>query len=155
MFSRWGAFVYRFRKPIALVAIVVAILASTVAGKAASVLSAGGWLDPTSESTTVNDRLASEFGAGHGTLIAVFHGPSGTNAASPDFQGKLEGALSGLRTDDRVAGIVGYAETHDDRFISTNGQAAYVVIQLKAKDEASVNFLDDFGQESPCPPVSI
>ena len=61
MFSRWGAFVYRFRKPIALVAIVVAILASTVAGKAASVLSAGGWLDPTSESTTVNDRLASEW----------------------------------------------------------------------------------------------
>ena len=92
MFSRWGAFVYRFRKPIALVAIVVAILASTVAGKAASVLSAGGWLDPTSESTTVNDRLASEFGAGHGTLIAVFHGPSGTNAASPDFQGKPSAA---------------------------------------------------------------
>ncbi|HEY3072437.1 MAG TPA: MMPL family transporter [Candidatus Limnocylindrales bacterium] len=143
MFSRWGAFVYRFRKPIALLAIVVAVLASTVAGKAASVLSAGGWLDPTSESTTVNDRLASEFGAGHGTLIAVFHGPAGTNAASPDFQGKLESALSGLRTDDRVAGIVGYAETRDDRFISMNGQAAYVVIQLKAKDEASVNFLDD------------
>ena len=38
MFSRWGAFVYRFRKPIALVAIAVALLASTVAGKAASVL---------------------------------------------------------------------------------------------------------------------
>ena len=42
MFSRWGAFVYRFRKPVALVAIAVALLASSVAGKAASVLSAGG-----------------------------------------------------------------------------------------------------------------
>ena len=83
MFSRWGAFVYRFRKPVALVAIAVALLASSVAGKAASVLSAGGWLDPTSESTTVNDRLATEFGAGHGTLIAVFHGPPGSNARRP------------------------------------------------------------------------
>ncbi|TMG21596.1 MAG: MMPL family transporter [Chloroflexi bacterium] len=143
MFSRWGAFVYRFRKPVALVAIAVALLASSVAGKAASVLSAGGWLDPTSESTTVNDRLATEFGAGHGTLIAVFHGPPGSNAASDAFQSQLGTALTALRTDSRVAGIVGYSETHDQRFISTNGQAAYVVIQLYAKDEDSVAFLDD------------
>jgi RND superfamily putative drug exporter len=143
MFSRWGAFVYRFRKPVALIAIAVAILASTVAGKAASVLSAGGWLDPTSESTTVNDRLATEFGAGHGTLIAVFHGPSGTDAASASFQGTVQSAVAPLKIDDRVAGLVGYADTHDDRFISTTRNATYVVIQLKAKDEASVAFLDD------------
>ena len=31
MFSRWGAFVYRFRKPIALIAIVMALASTTLA----------------------------------------------------------------------------------------------------------------------------
>jgi hypothetical protein len=45
MFSRWGAFVYRFRRPIVLIAIVAAIASTTLASQASSALSAGGWLD--------------------------------------------------------------------------------------------------------------
>ncbi len=39
----------------------------------------------------------------------------------------------------RVSGIVGYAETGDRRFISTAGDAAYVVIELDMTDEESVD----------------
>jgi RND superfamily putative drug exporter len=57
MFSRWGAFVYRHRRIVLVLAIVVGVVAASAAGRAASVLSAGGWLDPGSESAAVADRL--------------------------------------------------------------------------------------------------
>ena len=62
MFSRWGAFVYRFRRPIVLIAIVIAIASTTLATQASSALSAGGWLDANSESAAVSSRLDTEFG---------------------------------------------------------------------------------------------
>ncbi len=41
-----------------------------------------------------------------------------------------------------VTGVVGYAETGDKRFISTAGDAAYIVIELDVTDEASVDVVD-------------
>ncbi|HEY7131842.1 MAG TPA: hypothetical protein VH440_06300, partial [Candidatus Limnocylindrales bacterium] len=70
VFSRWGAFVYRHRKPVALIAVLLAIGSLFLAARASSALSSGGWMDPTSESATVSQRLADEYGAGKGTIIA-------------------------------------------------------------------------------------
>ena len=72
MFSRWGAFVYRFRRPIALIAVVIAIASTILASQASSALSAGGWLDANSESAAVSARLDTEFGAGKSSVIALF-----------------------------------------------------------------------------------
>ncbi|MFL5642428.1 MAG: hypothetical protein ACJ771_08810, partial [Chloroflexota bacterium] len=58
MFSRWGAFVYRFRRPVAIIAIVIALASTLLASQASSALSAGGWLDANSESAEVSARLA-------------------------------------------------------------------------------------------------
>ncbi len=41
-----------------------------------------------------------------------------------------------------MTGIVGYAETGDRRFISTKGDRAYVLVQLDATDEGSVELVD-------------
>ncbi len=41
-----------------------------------------------------------------------------------------------------VTGIIGYAETGDPRFISTAGDAAYIVVELNVTDEASVEVVD-------------
>ena len=45
MFSRWGAFIYRHRLPVAILAIALAIASATLATRTADALSAGGWLD--------------------------------------------------------------------------------------------------------------
>ena len=42
MFSAWGAFVYRFRRPIALLSIVIAVASSMLASGVTGALSAGG-----------------------------------------------------------------------------------------------------------------
>ncbi|OGO57403.1 MAG: hypothetical protein A2V85_15840 [Chloroflexi bacterium RBG_16_72_14] len=144
MFSRWGAFVYRHRRIVLAFALVVGVAAGSVAGRAASVLSAGGWLDPDSESAAVADRLADEFGAGRGALIALFQGEAGADARSPGFQAAITASLTDLADDPDVAGVIGYAETGDARFISEDGAAAYVVVDLEVTDEASVPLLERF-----------
>ena len=41
-----------------------------------------------------------------------------------------------------MAGVVGFAQTGDRRFISTDGDSAYVLVQLNLSDEESVDQLD-------------
>jgi RND superfamily putative drug exporter len=142
MFSRWGAFVYRFRRPIVLLTILLAIGSLTLASRASEELSSGGWLDPNSESAQVADRLDTEYGAGKSSMIAVFTAPNGTDATSPAIQQEIAASLAGVTKDSHVTGIVGFAETGDRRFISTNGSSAYSLIELNVSDEQSVEIVD-------------
>ncbi len=144
MFSRWGAFVYRFRRPIVLIAIVAALASTTLASQASSALSAGGWLDANSESAAVASRLDAEFGAGKSSIIVLFRSDTpGADATSAEFQGAIKTATAPLASSPHVDGVVGYAETGDKTFISTAGDAAYVVVQLNVTDEESVAIVDD------------
>jgi RND superfamily putative drug exporter len=101
MFSRWGAFVYRFRRPIVILTIALAALSGIFATRAAGELSSGGWLDPTSESSRVSDRLATEFSAGRSNLIALFRSSAVPDATSPRFQALIAQSLAGLQGDPR------------------------------------------------------
>jgi RND superfamily putative drug exporter len=142
MFSRWGAFVYRRRRPVAVMAILVALVLGAFGLQASSHLSSGGWLDTASESAKVDETLADQFGAGRSSLIVLFKSSVSTDATSPEYQAAIATALAPLRSDPDIAGFAGYAETGDRRFISTDGSAAYVVVQLNATDEGSVALVD-------------
>jgi Predicted drug exporters of the RND superfamily len=143
MFSRWGAFVYRHRRPIALLAVLVAVASSTLAVKTSSALSSGGWLDTTSESADVAARLDADYGTGKSTMIALFRSDSpGADATSAAFQAAIAQTTAGLSGNPKVSGVLGYAETGDKSFISTAGDAAYVVIELTVSNEASVEAVD-------------
>src|SRR5688572_20831468 len=114
MFTRWGAFVYRFRRPVAILAVVLALASLTLASQTAGSLSSGGWLDADAESAAVSERLDEEFGAGRSSVIALFRADTpGADATSPQFQGAVAEALEEVAADERVGGIVGYAETQD------------------------------------------
>src|SRR5918911_1165327 len=105
LFSRWGAFVYRFRRPVAILALVLGLASLAFASQTAGELSSGGWLDKSAESSTVADRVASEFGAGRSNLIALFRSTDGADATSQEFQAGIATALGDVRTDPRVSGI--------------------------------------------------
>jgi uncharacterized membrane protein YdfJ with MMPL/SSD domain len=141
MFSRWGAFVYRFRRPFVIGALAFALAMAFFGVNASSHLSSGGWLDTTSESAQVDERLASEFGGGKSSIIALFRSSTTIDATSPAFQAAIAQTVAPLAGDPDVSGIVGYAQTKDARFISTAGTATYVVIQLNATDEQSVDLV--------------
>jgi RND superfamily putative drug exporter len=139
IFSRWGAFVYRFRKPIALLAVVMAIAAASLGSKVTDSLTSGGWTDPRSESAAVAKRLADDFGAGKGSIVALFQGDASADARSAAFQDQIASSLRRLSADPIADGVVGYAQTRDGRFISTDGHAAYAVVRLTITDEQSAN----------------
>jgi uncharacterized membrane protein YdfJ with MMPL/SSD domain len=152
MFSRWGAFVYRHRRVVALLAVALAVASVPLAARAAGALSSGGWLDPRSEAAQVSDRLANQFGAGRSSLIVLFRGSEGANAADPSFQQLVAGSLAGLHGDARVAGIADFATTQDRRFVSTDGRSTYAVVELTLTDEESVAALDDLRAKIATPP---
>jgi RND superfamily putative drug exporter len=142
MFSHWGAFVYRRRRFVLLLTLVVAGAASTLAAGTAKQLSSGGWLDRNSESAGAAQRLESEFGGGRSAFIALFRadaaGTGNADAKSPAFQAAIAATVVGVKADSRVSGVTGYAETGDNRFISVKGDKAYVVIGLNLTDDESV-----------------
>ena len=143
MFTRWGGFVYRRRRWIAALAIVMAAGFGSLAAGISSNLSNGGWLDPNSESAQVADRLRDEFGGGRSAFVAVFRSTAaGADATSDAFQGAVADALAPVLKVDGVTGVTGYAETRNDRFISTKGDAAYVVIGLDVNEDNSIDLVD-------------
>src|SRR5262245_53503980 len=95
MFTRWGGFVYRRRRWLVVLAIVVAGAFGSMAGRASSHLTSGGWLDPDSESAQVSDRLEQDFGAGRTSFIALFESNEAkADASSTDFQAAIATALA-------------------------------------------------------------
>ncbi len=143
MFTAWGAFVYRFRRPVVILSVLLAISSLAFASQVTGALSAGGWTDPDSESAAVRQRLTDEFDAGGGAIVAVFQGSAGDDAKSDPFQASVSAALARLAADERVDGLVGWAETHDDRFVSTDGMSAYVIVRLAITDEVAVDEMSE------------
>jgi RND superfamily putative drug exporter len=138
VFSRWGRFVYRHRRPVVLITLLLAAASFALAGRASDSLSSGGWVIRGSESAVVTERLADEFGAGRSNLLILYRAGSG-DATSPDAQTAIAESLADLRADPRVAEILGYADTGDRRFVSNDGTATYVAVRLHATDEESID----------------
>jgi len=138
LFSRWGRFVYRFRRPLAVVMLVVGIGSLGLAAQASDELSSGGWLDRDAESSVVADRLATEFGTGRSSMIVLFRSATLGEATSPAYQAAVRTALADVESDERVAGIVGFAQTGDRRFVSAAGDATFVIVELNMDAEDSV-----------------
>ncbi|HUG31116.1 MAG TPA: MMPL family transporter [Candidatus Limnocylindria bacterium] len=143
MFTRWGGFVYRRRRWLVALSFVLAAGLGSLAGGTAEQLSNGGWLDPTSESAQVADRLEADFGAGRTAFVALFETDDpAADAQSPAFQAAIAAALAPVLEVDGVTGVTGYAETLDARFISERGDKAYVLIDLDVDEDASIDLVE-------------
>ncbi|MBI2781390.1 MAG: MMPL family transporter [Chloroflexi bacterium] len=139
MFTRWGAFVYRRRRWLVAFAFVVAAGLGSLAGSASSHLTSGGWLDPTSESAQVADRLEADYGGGRTAFVALFRSTSaGADATSATFQAAIASSLAPVLSVDGVTGVTGFAQTRDNRFVSKAGDAAYVLIGLDVDEDKSI-----------------
>ena len=137
MFAAWGRFVYRHRRAVVLVSVLIAAGMGVFASRVSSVLSSGGWIDRGSESYAVAGRLAEQFGLSQTDIVIVYQGPPGSDARSAAFQDAIAQSVAGLDGDPRVAGILGYTQTGSDRFVSNDGTGAYVVVATRELDDAT------------------
>ena len=152
MFLRWGSFVYRRRRLVATVAVVAALASLTLAARVSSALTTGGWYDPSSESQQVARNLAQEFGQGGGSFIVLFEAAGRSDASSPAFQGEIAASLKTLAADPRVASLVGYAQTGSARFVSTTGDASWVLVNLNMSADSAIDAVDSLHSEIASPP---
>jgi uncharacterized membrane protein YdfJ with MMPL/SSD domain len=138
MFARWGKLIYRRRRWVAAVAVVAAATSLVFASQVSSVLSTGGWYDPSSESQQVARQLATDFGQGGASVVVLFEAPGRTDAASPAFQAEIAQAVSGLKSDPQVGSVVGYAQTGSKAFISNSGNATWVLVTLNTSQDDAI-----------------
>jgi RND superfamily putative drug exporter len=152
MFARWGRFVYKRRRWVATLSVLIAALSFGFATRASSVLTTGGWYDPSSESQQVAQRLATDFGQGGSSVVVLFEAPGRADAASPAFQAQVSNALVGLRADSRVTSIVGFDQTHSAQFVSTSGDATWVLVNLGLSEDQAIGAVDGIRSEIATPP---
>ena len=115
------------------------------AGRASSALSTGGWYDPSSESQQVAQRLANDFGDGRSSSMVLFQAPGRTDAASPGVPGRRSArAWPSLGTTRGSTSIVGYAQTGSSMFVSTTGDATWVLVRLNISDDEATPVVDSF-----------
>ena len=143
MFAAWGRFVYRHRRAVAVVTLVFTVLMGISAASVTSHLSSGGWIVKDAPSWGVQERLDAEFGTGGAALVAIFLGPEGTDARSPEFLAQVETALAPLAEDPLVKGTIGYQETGRDSFISNDGTATYKVITLTVTEDEALDMVPE------------
>ncbi len=151
MFARWGAFTYRFRLPLVILTLALAIGSLAFASQASRELTSGGWMDPNAQSSQVADRLAAGFSAGKSSLVVLFRAPKGTDVTTPAFQAGMKASLRRLSADPVVVGIADYASTGATRFISTDRTETYAVAQLAVSDDESIHVLDRLRSEIAAP----
>jgi RND superfamily putative drug exporter len=140
VFAAWGRFVYRRRLAVALAALVLAIGFGTLGSNVIDFLSSGGWVVRDSESYRAAERIAELYSGAASDIVVLYTGPAATDARSDAFQAQVAASLADLADDPRVVpdGIIGYAQTGSDRFISTDGTGTYVLVRLTIDEEEAV-----------------
>jgi uncharacterized membrane protein YdfJ with MMPL/SSD domain len=111
MFARWGRFVYRRRRWVALVAVLVPPRQSRSDSRLASssVLTTGRLVRPEFGVAAGRPAAGRRLRPGRQLHVVLFQAPGRTDAASAAFQAEVATALAGLRSDPRVTSIVGYS----------------------------------------------
>ncbi len=122
-----------------LLSVAIALLASLQATDLTRSLSGGGWIDAGSESAAVARYLASDPSSGSDQVFVVYAGAPGADARSGEFQAAVAASLAPLVADPLVTGVTGYAQVPDDRFISLDGTATVVIIDLAAVTEDAID----------------
>ena len=133
------------RRRFVLLAMLVLAARGCPAGvRAIDQLSAGGWLDPKSESAAVADRLEAEFGGGRTSFVALFRADEpGADATSTDFQGAIATRWRRCSTMSGSPGSPATRRPATTASSASGGDAAYVVIGLDMTEDESVAIVDD------------
>jgi RND superfamily putative drug exporter len=144
LFTAWGRLVYRHRRAVLVLSLVLAAISFPLASQAPGVLSSGGWLVTGSESALVNQRLADDFHQGQSSLIVLFHSTDGTPVSDPGHLDAINASAAAFLEDPNVQGVFGYRSAgNDDRFLSFDGTSTYLVVLLKVTDEASIDLVPE------------
>jgi len=136
MFETWGRVIYRRRRLVLVVTlIVVAFAGAWGTGVFGSLQSAGGFTTPNSQSQRSSDLAAAAFGRDTGDVVVLYRSATRT-VADPAYRAAVTHALGALPRS-RVESVATYWSTGSRQFVSATGHQTYAVIELAGADDAA------------------
>jgi len=139
MFDRLARVINRVPWVVVGVAIVFAALSGIFGGPVSKSLQAGGFQDPSSQSSQALDRLQQATGMrADGGIVALVKTPDGTNSDSAIAEVTRVSGVIGADPD--IAKVYNYYVTHDPSMVAKDGSSAIVVgYWNKISDQEAVN----------------
>jgi trehalose monomycolate/heme transporter len=129
MFESWGHVVYRRRRLVLVLAvIVVAFAAAWGTGVFSRLQSSGGFTPSDSQSQQASNVAQAAFGRDAGDVVVLYSSP-GQTVRSPGFRAAVTGTLAAL-PHTKVLSYETYWSTGSPQFISTSGRETYAVLEL-------------------------
>jgi uncharacterized membrane protein YdfJ with MMPL/SSD domain len=115
-------------------AIIVTVIAATYGTAVFGRLDTGGFYSKNFESFQAENEMAAHFGGSSGSLIVLFHSPSGLAVTNPAFQAAVEKTLQVAKADHNVSSVSDYYETKSPAMLSKDGKSTFAVVQLSGDD---------------------
>ena len=138
LFAALGRATYRWRRWLPILGLAVVIGLNAWAAAAGGRLSQGGWQIAGSEAARGEALLADRFGEQASSVIVIFTDPDG-DAASPEFQDTVAGAVEPLADEPIVDEILTYADIGDRTFVSEDGEKTFALVRLTEEMEDAVD----------------
>jgi trehalose monomycolate/heme transporter len=136
MFEGWGRVIYRRRRLVLVVAlIVVAFAAAWGTGVFGRLQSSGGFTPPDSQSQQSSNLATAAFGRDAGDVVVLYSSPT-LSVRSPEFRAAVTHALAGLPAN-RVESAATFWSTGSPQFISANGRETYAVLELAGASDSA------------------
>jgi uncharacterized membrane protein YdfJ with MMPL/SSD domain len=149
MLDGLARFIYRYRRLVAVGAVVFFVVAAGVGGSVASHLDPYGADDPATDSVQADDLLESH-GYRPTSLIVLFQDAPVDEASTKE---RVVAVERELRDRHDVAQVTGYYDTRSSDFVSHDGDATYLAVALrptadKAQQDAASSIADELNDES-------
>ncbi|MDN5758290.1 MAG: MMPL family transporter [Tomitella sp.] len=145
MFSNWGRFIFRHRRPV-LGLMTILLLAGGVLGLGLpGQLSQSGYDDPNSQSTKAAEIADEAFGRDHTSdVIVLYTAPDGLTVDDPAFATKVEDSLNNVQQEypDQIGAITSYWGTNLAALATKDKQHAFASVQLTGTTDTAT--LDQF-----------
>ena len=136
MFDGWGRLVYRRRRLVLVIAlIVVAFAAAWGTGVFGKLQSSGGFTPPNSQGQQSGNLATAAFGRDTGDVVVLYSSPT-MSVRSPAFRAAVTHALAGLPAS-RVESTATYWSTGSPQFVSASGRETYAVLELAGASDSA------------------
>jgi uncharacterized membrane protein YdfJ with MMPL/SSD domain len=148
MLDGLARFVYKYRRLVAVGAVVFFVAAAGIGGSVANHLDPYGADDPATDSVRADDLLEAH-GYRPTSLIVLVQGAPVDEASTKERVVAIEREL---RDRHDVAQVTGYYDTKSDDFVSHDGNATYLAVALrptadKAQQDAASAIADELNEE--------
>ena len=136
MFEAWGRSVYRRRRLVVIITLVIVAFAGAWGtGVFGSLQSAGGFNTPNSQSQHSSDLAAAAFGRDTGDVVVLYQSATRT-VADPAYRAAVTRTLGALPRS-QIESVATYWSTGSRQFVSASGRETYAVIELAGGSDAA------------------